>query len=88
MLRQTRRNHSPALKAKVALAAFRGEQPLAERAQQFDGHPNQVKQWMPYFRKRILVFSKLWGKSSKEVRTRITPEMEPAAYSMPTLKQP
>ena len=45
MMRRARRNHSPALKAKVALAAIRGEQTLAELAQQFDIHPNQIKQW-------------------------------------------
>ena len=45
MMRRLRRNHSPAFKAKVALAAIRGEQPLAELAQQFDVHPNQIKQW-------------------------------------------
>ena len=45
MTRRTRRNPNPALKAKVALAAIRGEQTLAELAQQFDVHPNQIKQW-------------------------------------------
>ena len=45
MMRRARRNHSPAFKAKVALAASRGEQTLAELAQQFDVHPNQIKQW-------------------------------------------
>ena len=45
MTRRTRRNHSPALKAKVALAAIRGEQTLADLAQPFDVHPNQIKQW-------------------------------------------
>ena len=45
MMRRPRRNHSPALKAKVALAAIRGDQTLAELAQQFDVHPNQIKQW-------------------------------------------
>ena len=45
MTRRLRRNHSPAFKAKVALAAIRGEQTMSELAQQFDVHPNQIKQW-------------------------------------------
>jgi len=40
-----RRNHSPAFKAKVALAAIKGEKTLAELAEQFDVHPNQITQW-------------------------------------------
>ena len=43
-MRRVRRNHSPAFKAKVALAAIRGEQTLAKLAQPFDVHPNQIKQ--------------------------------------------
>lgn len=49
MLRRPRRYHSPAFKAKAALAAVRGEQTLAELAQQFDVHPNQIKQWKDQF---------------------------------------
>lgn len=45
MSRRPRRNHSPACKAKVALAAIRGESTLAELAEQFDVHPNQITQW-------------------------------------------
>jgi len=45
MSRRPRRNHSPAFKAKVALAAVRGEKTLAELAQQFDVHANQITQW-------------------------------------------
>jgi transposase-like protein len=41
MTKRSRRTHAPAFKAKVALAAIKGEKTLAERAQQFDVHPNQ-----------------------------------------------
>ncbi|MFM9152511.1 MAG: IS3 family transposase [Methylocystis sp.] len=45
MTRRSRRNHSPAFKAKVALAALKGDKTLAELAQQYDVHPNQITQW-------------------------------------------
>ena len=45
MTRQPRQNHPPAFKAKVALAAVKGEKTLAELAQQFDVHPNQITTW-------------------------------------------
>ena len=45
MTRRKRRNHSSALKAKVALAALKGERTLAEIAEQFDIHPNQIQEW-------------------------------------------
>ena len=35
------RNHSPAFKAKVALAALKGDKTMSELATQFDVHPNQ-----------------------------------------------
>ena len=45
MAKRTRRNHSPAFKAKVALAAIRGDRTLAEFAEQFAVHPNQIQEW-------------------------------------------
>jgi transposase len=45
MTKRPRRNHTPAFKAKVALAAVRGDKTLAELAQHFDIHPNQITQW-------------------------------------------
>ena len=45
MARRARRTHSPAFKAKVALAAIKGEKTLAELAQQHDVHPNQITAW-------------------------------------------
>ena len=45
MSERPRRNHTPGFKAKVALAAMKGEKTLAELAQHFDVHPNQITQW-------------------------------------------
>jgi transposase len=44
MQRRARR-HTPAFKAKVALAAIKGDRTLSQLAEQFDVHPNQVTSW-------------------------------------------
>jgi transposase-like protein len=44
-MKRPRRNHAAPFKAKVALAALKGDRTLAELAQQFDVHPNQIVQW-------------------------------------------
>jgi transposase len=45
MSKRPRRNHTAAFKAKVALAALKGEKALSELAEQFDVHANQITQW-------------------------------------------
>ena len=45
MSRRPRRNHSPAFKAKVAIAAIKGDRTIVQIAEQFDVHPNQVTEW-------------------------------------------
>ena len=45
MTKRARRTHSPVFKAKVALAAIKGEKTLAELAKLFDVHPHQITAW-------------------------------------------
>ena len=44
-MRRKRRNHGSAFKAKVALAALRGDKTLAELAEHFELHPTQISSW-------------------------------------------
>ncbi len=44
-MRRPRRNHTAVFKAKVAVAALKGDKTLAELAEKFDLHANQITQW-------------------------------------------
>jgi len=44
-MRRPRRNHTAGFKAKVAIAALKGDETLATLAEKFDVHPNQITQW-------------------------------------------
>jgi transposase len=44
-VKRSRRNHTPAFKAKGALAAIKTDQTVAELAKRFDVHPNSIVQW-------------------------------------------
>ena len=44
-MKNKRRNHSAAFKAKVALAAAKGDKTIAELASQYEVHPTQIAQW-------------------------------------------
>ena len=41
----TRRQHNAAFKAKVAVAALRGDRTMSEMASAFGVHPVQIAQW-------------------------------------------
>ncbi len=44
-MKQGRRNHSSAFKARVALEAMKGDQTVAELAGRYQVHPSQVQTW-------------------------------------------
>lgn len=44
-MKRSRRNHTPAFKAKVAIAALKGDLTIPELAKRFDVHSNSIVQW-------------------------------------------
>lgn len=59
MSKKPRRKHSPAFKAKVALAALAGDKTLAQLTQEFEIHQNQIVDWKKQLTERAAeVFGK------------------------------
>src|SRR6516164_553415 len=68
MKRRPRRNHTPAFKEKVAIAAIKGDRTLAQLAEQFDVHPNQITAWKAQLEDGAAdVFGPAGGKAAEPV---------------------
>ncbi|CAB3810721.1 hypothetical protein LMG27177_07411 [Paraburkholderia fynbosensis] len=68
MTKRTRRTHSAAFKAKVAMAAVKSERTLAELAQQFDVHPNRITEWKRQLQERAADVFGAGGTAASEPR--------------------
>jgi transposase len=66
MNRRPRRNHTPAFKARVALAAIKGDRTLGQLAEHFDVHPNQITTWKAQLEGRA---SDIFGSGSTSAST-------------------
>lgn len=73
-MRRPRRNHSAKFKAKVALAALKGDKTLAELCEQYEVHANQITDW----KKRLLAQSE---------EAFLTKAERTAAHQGPTVEQ-
>ena len=75
MTKRKRRNHSASFKAKVAVAAMRGDRTLAELAEHFDVHPNQIQDW----KKKLVAHAEtLFGNRWQQRRSRERGAQDPA----------
>jgi len=79
MARRQRRNHSSVFKAKVALAALKGDKTIAELAEQFEIHPNQITDWKRQLQENAAI---AFGEKSEKEKGRISSACRPRSVSL------
>lgn len=70
-MRRKRRNHSAAFKAKVALAALKGDKTLAQLSSEFDVHVNQIQSWRKQLKENMVGLFESGAEKRKESETEI-----------------
>ena len=66
-MKQNRRKHSPAFKARVALEALKGEETVAQIAVRYEVHPNMVTKWKKALQdEAATIFSEDHARKKKE----------------------
>ena len=84
-MKQARKKHSPAFKAKVALAALQGEETTAQLASRFQVHPSQIHAWKRAlverangtFQDRLVAELRSAGASTMEVANQVLADFLP-----------
>jgi len=71
-MRRKRRNHSAAFKAKVALAALKGDKTLAQISSEYDVHVNQIQSWRKQLKENMVSLFESGAEKRKESEAEVT----------------
>jgi len=74
-MKNKRRNHSAAFKAKVALAAIKGDKTVAQLASQYEVHPTQIAQWKRQLLESLPQIFSCRGQNNQQDQEQLTAQL-------------
>ena len=74
-MKQKRMKHSPAFKARVALAAIKGDRTVAELASRFEVHPSQIHAWKKALLKGAGQVFEVGGNQQEKEKESLIPQL-------------